>query len=51
MVDVVTKTNDEVYVLSIIKMSCYFSFVFCCANKGRVTKNNESDAAALKILR
>ena len=50
-VDVVAKIDDEVYVLSIIKIYCYFSFVFCCAKEGRVVENNESDVATLKILR
>ena len=40
------KIDDEVYVLSIIKNYCYFSFVFCCAKEGRVV-----DVATLKILR
>ena len=50
-VDVIAKVDDEVYVLSIIKIYCYFSFVFCCAKEGRVVEYNESDVATLKILR
>ena len=46
-----TKIDDEAYVLSIIKMYCYFSFVFCCAKEGQVVENSESDLATLKILR
>ena len=47
----IAKVDDEVYVLSIIKIYCYFSFVFCCAKEGRVVECNESDVATLKILR
>ena len=47
----VAKIDDEVHVLSIIKIYCYFSFVFCCVKEGRVVENNESDVATLKILR
>ena len=50
-VDVVVKIDDEVYVLSIIKLYCYFSFVFCCAKEGRVAENNQSNVATFKILR
>ena len=49
-VDVVAKIDDEVYVLSIIKIYCYFSFVFCCAKEGRVVENNQSNVATFKIL-
>ena len=49
-VDVVVKIDDEVYVLSIIKLYCYFSFVFCCAKEGRVVENNQSNVATFKIL-
>ena len=45
------KLDDEVYVLNIIKIYCYFSFFFCCAKEGRVVGYNESDVATLKILR
>ena len=47
----VAKIDDEVHVLSIIKIYSYFSFVFCCVKEGRVVENNESDVATLKILR
>ena len=47
----IAKVDDEVYVLSIIKIYCYFSFVFCCVKEGRVVECNESDVATLKILR
>ena len=47
----IAKVDDEVYVLSIIKIYCYFSFVFCCAKERRVVECNESDVATLKILR
>ena len=47
----VAKVDDEVYVLSIIKMYCYFSFAFYCAKEARLVGYNESDAATLKILR
>ena len=50
-VDVVAKIDDGLYVLSIIEIYCYFSFVLCCAKEGRVVENNESVVAALKILR
>ena len=49
-VDAVAKI-DEVYVLSIVKIYCYFSFVFCCAEESGVVENNESDAATLNFLR
>ena len=42
-VDVVAKTDDEIYILSIIKIYNYFSFVFCCAKEDRVVENIESD--------
>ena len=47
----VAKIDDKVHVLSIIKIYCYLSFVFCCVKEGRVVENNESDVATLKILR
>ena len=47
----VTKTDDEVYVLSNIKIYCHCSFILCCVKEGRVVENNESDVATLKILR
>ena len=50
----VVKIDGEVYVLwglCIIKIYCYFSFVFCCAKEGRVAEYNESDVGTLKILR
>ena len=48
----VAKINDDVYVLSIVKIYSYFSFFFlCCAKEGRVFENIESDVATLKILR
>ena len=50
-VDVVAKIDDEGLCFSIIKTYCYFSFVFCCAKKGRVVEKTKSDAATLKILR
>ena len=50
-VDEVAKIDDEVYVLSIIKIYCYCSFVFCCAQESWVVENNKSDVATLKILR
>ena len=51
-VDTVVKIDDDLYVLSIIKIYCYFSFFFfCCAKEGRVVGNNESDVATLKVLR
>ena len=50
-VDVVAKIDDEIYVLSVIKTYCYFSFVLCCTKEGRVFENNENDVATLKILR
>ena len=40
----VAKTNAEIYVLIIIKIYSYFSFVFS------VIENIESDVATLKIL-
>ena len=49
-VDAVAKI-DEVYVLSIVKIYCYFSFVFCCAEESGVVENNESDVATLNFLR
>ena len=47
----VAKIDDEVYVLSNIKIYCHCLFVLCCAKEGRVVENDESDAATLKILR
>ena len=50
-VDVVAKTDDEVYVLSIIKIYSYFSFVFSIRlKKDRVLGTIESDLATLKIF-
>ena len=41
-VDVVAKIDDDVYALSIIKIKCYFLFVFYCAKESRTVENNES---------
>ena len=47
----VAKADDEIYVLSNIKIYRCFSFVFlCCAKEGRVVQNTERDLATLKIL-
>ena len=45
-VDVVARTNEEIYVLSIIKIYS-FHFFFCCAKEGRVVENIDSDVATL----
>ena len=50
-IDVVAKIDDQVYVLSIMKITCYFPFVFYCAKESRVVENNESDVATLKVFR
>ena len=48
----VAKIDDEVYVLTIIKIYSYFFIcLLCCAKEGRVVENIESDVANLKILR
>ena len=47
----VAKINDEVYILSIVKVYSYLSFFFLrCAKEGRVFENIESDVATLKVL-
>ena len=47
----VAKIDNEVYVLSIVKIYFYLSFAFCCAKEGRVVETNESDVATWQILR
>ena len=45
------KTDDEIYVSSILKMYSYFSFFFLyCAKEGPAVENIESDVATLKIV-
>ena len=49
----VAKTDDEVYVLSTIKIySCFLSIFFTALffKEGRVVENIESDVATLKIV-
>ena len=50
-VSVVSKTDDEVYVSSTIKMYSYFSFVFSTVpKKVQLLKILESDVGTLKII-
>ena len=46
----VTKTDNENYVISTIKIYGHISFVFCCAKVARVVENTECDVATLKIV-
>lgn len=46
----VTKTDNENYVISTIKIYGHISFVLCCAKVGRVVENTECDVATLKIV-
>ena len=41
-------SNGE-WLLSVIKMYSYFSFVFCRATEGWVVENIKSDVATLKV--
>ena len=50
-VDAVAKTDDEIYVLSIIKINSFHLFSMLCQRSCcRVIENVESDVATLKIL-
>ena len=52
-VGVVAKTDDEVYVLSTIKVYCCFLSIFFTVlffKEGRVVENIESDVATLEIV-
>ena len=46
----VAKTDDEIYILSIIKVYSQFLFVFSGANQYRVVQNIGSDVATLKFV-
>ena len=50
MVGAVAKIDDEVYVLSAIKIYSYFPFFLFCAKESRVVENFESGVATLKIV-
>ena len=48
----VAKIDDEVYVLNVIRIYSYFSFVSSVApKKVEFAENVESDAASLKMVR
>ena len=49
-VDVVAKTDDEVYVSNTIKMYSYFLFFPYCPKYGPVDENIETDVATSKII-
>ena len=49
-VHVAAKIDDEIYVLTIIRIHSYFLFVFSGTKEDRVVENIESDVATLKIL-
>ena len=49
-VHVVAKIDEEIYVLSIIRIHSYLLFVFSGTKEDRVVENIESDVATLKIL-
>ena len=46
-VDVVAKTDDDIYVLIIIKIYSLQLSCCCCDKEGRVVENIESDVATI----
>ena len=47
----VAKADEEIYVLSTIKMFSYSFICFlCCTKEGRVVENIKNDVNTLKIL-
>ena len=45
----VGRTDDEIYVLSTIKICSYYCFL-CCTKKGRIVEKIEIDIATLKTV-
>ena len=46
-VDVVAKTDDDTYVLIVIKIYNFHFSCCCCDKEGRVVENIESDVATI----